>query len=424
MIEQTQIPNDFEAEQAILGTVIYDNDSFISIRSIIQNPEYFYYSAHQHIYRAMIELSEENVKIDEFSLGDKLKGHNQLKNVGGYVYFSTLVEASVDVCYSEKWAKIIAEKAYLRKLLTISANATNKVKNFNGSANEIVDALIHDLIDLRRALTTNAKAVSVFDCMPTITRNIELVQSGKMESGLRSGYRDYDLMMGGGAQREDLIFIGARPSIGKTSLGVCLSYAMIFNAKKGLIMSIESSKESIIRDRLLPAAISANSHDVRAGKLTQEQWDRLHSFCNDEILKNLKICDSSAVTIEDVYSLVSIEKKTAGIDFVLIDFIQLMTPTHYTGNRNNDLGEIARGLKRICKDFNIPVIVLSQLNEKEKLRDSGELEQVADVIIILQKDEALPNIINCDFRKNRNGRRGKIPLEFIPEFTKFLPVNQ
>lgn len=423
-IETATIPYDHEAEQAILGTVILYNESTKFVISTIKSPTVFYTPAHQHIFRVFIELASKNDPIDVVTIGSELKSLCQLDDVGGYGYLSVLEECAIDPDHLKKWCEIVNEKAFLRQFLSITMDSSRKSRYPEAKAKDLIDETIEKLMNVRKSLAANAKAVSVFDCMPDIINNIELVSSGKMEIGLVSGYNDYDRHLGGGAQKGDLIFIGAEPSVGKTSLAVCLSYSMIFKSKKGLIASIESSKESIIRDRLLPAAIGVNSHKVRSGNLDQAQWDFLTELSQDKFLKNLKIYDNSTVTIHDLYSLVDLESKTNGIDFLMIDFFQLITPSPNTGNRNQDFGEIAKGLKRINKDFNIPIIALSQLTNGSKLRDSGELEQVADVIIFLERDEEQDNIINCIFKKNRNGIKGKVPLEFIPEQTKFLPVDQ
>ena len=416
-------PSDFEAEQAILGAIIYDNKHFAVVSSIVKSPDYFHFKEHQYIFRAAIDLHQNNIAIDEVLLGGELKKSNQLEAVGDYGYLgnlSELVPAASNVAY---YAKLVAEKYHLRKVIAITALISEKSKIRGSKSSIVIDEAIEELLELRSSLSNSARAVSVFDCMPEIISNIELTRDKKIEPGLITGYSEFDRMLGGGAQKGDLIFIGAEPSVGKTSLGVCLSYAMVFSSLKGIIFSIESSRESIIRDRLLPAAMEINSHKLRYGNFSKEKWDLLYQQASNEFLKDLKICDDSSININDIYSIISMEQKTNGVDFVLIDYTQLISPVRNSGNRNNDLGDTAKGLKRINKDFNIPVIALSQLNEKGKLRDSGELNQIADVEIILTKNEDMEGIINCDFRKNRNGIKGIIPLKFIPEFTKFLPAK-
>ena len=417
-IEKATIPNDYEAEQAVLGAIIIDNSLVQIVLSIIKNPSYFYTPAHQHIFRSMIELSDKNDPIGSISLGDELKSLNQLEEVGGYAYLSSLEDCGVDSHHVSKWCKIVAEHSFLRSLISLTSDTARKARDPESTAKDLIDETMDKLSELRGNLAVNAKAVSVHAALPEIIDKIEQVGAGKMEIGIMSGYEKFDRFLGGGAQKGDLIFIGAEPSLGKTSLAVCLSYSFILKSRKGLIISLESSRESIIRDRLLPAALSINSHALRAGKITQDKQEDLHKLAQQSFLKNLLICDESTMNINDIYSLIAMEKD---IDFVMIDFTQLIAPVTNTGNRNNDLGVTARGLKKINKDFNIPVVALSQMTG-DKLRDSGELEHVADVKIILTRSDE-ENIINCGFKKNRNGIIGDCPMQFIPEFTKFKSVE-
>ncbi len=415
-----QTPNDFEAEQAVLGAIMFDNSSMKIVQSIVKKPVYFYVPEHQYIFRSMIELENKNEPIEVIGIGDELKSLNQFEEVGGYSYITSLEDCAVDAEYVSKWCKIIAEHAHLRQFITATSDSSKKARDPESKAKDLIDETIEKLTELRGNLTSNAKAVSVFDAIPEVINNIKMVSLGKMEIGIISGLNDFDRMLGGGAQKGDLIFIGAEPSVGKTSLAMCLSYLLVLRSKKGLIISLESSRESLIRDRLIPSAISINSHLLRSGKMDQTQWDNIHDLAKQESLKNLKICDESTMNINDIYSLFAMEHKTNGVDFGMIDFTQLITPAVNTGNRNNDLGVTARGMLKICKDFNIPLVALSQLTG-EKLRDSGELEQVADVKIILKpKDDG---IINAQFQKNRNGKKGDCLLQFIPEYTKFKSVE-
>lgn len=422
-IEKATIPHDLEAEQAILGTVMIYNESFTVINSIIKDACYFYTPAHQHMFRAISELSGNGHEINSITLGDELKSLNQLEEVGGYPYLSIIEDCHLDPSHVARVCKIMAEKYFLRLVISLTSDISRRSRDPEFKSKDLIDEAIEKLTDIRKMLSMNAKAVSVYDSLPEIINNIEMVKDGKMEVGMISGYNDFDRMLGGGAQLGDLIFIGAQPSVGKTSLAVCLSYALVYKSRKGLIFSMESSRNSIIRDRLLPAAMSVNSHSLRAGNIEQKDWEFLHDLKSNSFMKNLKICDESTMNINDIYSLASMEHKTNGLDFIMIDYVQLISATNDKENRNTNLGTIARGLKRINKDFNIPIVCLSQLNENDKLRDSGELKQVADVEIILSKTEEEANIIDCNFRKNRNGIVGHIQLEFIPEYTRFQPVR-
>jgi replicative DNA helicase len=415
-----KIPNDFEAEQAVLGSMIYDNNTHSLIRSIMKSPSYFYERSHQYIFRAMLELIDSNQPVDELLLGDQLKSLNELEDIGGYSYLASLVDCVPNLENVASYCKIIAEHYYLRQFISITNDISKKARIPGSKTNDLIDEAIENLSKLRGKLASNAKAVSVFDAMPEVINKIESVSQGKIEIGFISGYDDFDRMLGGAIQKGDLIFIGAEASVGKTSLAVCLGYSLILRSKKGIIFSIESSTESIIRDRLLPASLSINSHLLRSGVMGQSQWDDIHELANQDFLKDLKICDESTMNINDIYSMIAMEQKTNGIDFAMIDYAQLITPVVNTGNRNNDLGAIARGMIKICKDFDIPLVALSQLTD-EKLRDSGELEHAADVVILLKPKE--DGIINAFFKKNRNGKKGDCLLQFIPEYTKFKSVE-
>jgi len=416
-----EMPKDHESEQAVLGSVISKNSELNLIRSIIKHPSYFYNSTHRAIFSAMIDLCDNGEPIEEISLFNKLRGNQHVSKSGGLSYITELYDCVSSSGNTSFYCRIIAE-CYLKRII-IEYTECIKKKAFDqkSKTKDIIDNALELFGKLRNTLSVNARAVRVFDEMPTVINEINLVADGKKEIGIISGYDDIDRMLGGGAQNGDLIFIGAEASTGKTSLAMCLGMSFANRAKKGLIISLESSRDSLIKTRIIPSSLSIDSRMIRSGKMTQDEWDKLIDFAQEKSLKNLKICDESTMNINDIYSLVSAEHETDGIDFLMVDFTQLITPVNYTGNRNNDLGTSGRGLKKITKDFNIPVFALSQITG-DKLRDSGELSHVSDVTIIMKKMNEV-GMINCQFHKNRNGIKGDCPMLFIPEFTQFKSVE-
>jgi len=413
------IPNDIEAEKTILGTILVENDLLPIAKSIIK-PNAFYLPEHQHIFTAMSELEN----IDAITLGDHLKNNDLLDIVGGYKELSRLDTFAGPSCNMGEWCRIVLEKYHLRLLIELSLSITKKTKTHDAKSNNIIDETIERLLEIKESLGVNSNISSVTENIKEIVSEVELVSKGKHDTGLFTGYTDIDDQHGGGIQKNDLIFLAAKPSTGKTSLSICLSIGLIQRNKRGIFFSIESSKKSIIRDRLLPIMLEIDSYKIRSGKLSQDEWDKIYSI-EKRILDKLKICDMSKITVDDIYSMVSMEHRQKGVDFIVIDYIQLIDIPKTSGSRNDDLGEIAKGLKRINKDFDIPVIALSQVNEQGRLRNSGELENAADVKILMEKTESYENtgLIELSYQKNRNGRIGNLPYVFIPEFTKFKQVT-
>ena len=431
----SEIPNDFEAEQAVLGSIIYDNEMIYRALDAVKKPTSFYTPAHQYIFRAMLELHDKKLPIDEISLGDQLKSLSQLEEIGGYSYLASLqdcVPSSMNVFH---YGKIVARHSQLRQLITLTTDTARKSRDPESEVSELLDDTIGKLMDLRADLDSDTIVRKVSDALPKIRERVELASQGKISYGLPTKYGEIDKMTGGGFQNTELAIIGARPSMGKTSLAMCLAYQACSMNKKALFISLESKEESLIRDRLLPSITNIQSNTFKTGKLDQDQWESFDNvIATDPAIDNFKITDKSGLNCSDIYSLAKIEYEQFGLSLLLVDFIQLVRPVRKHSRRDQELGEVAECLKDIAKDFNIPVVALSQLNrdvEKTKrkptyadLRDSGELEQIADVIILLHQDEDPDDerLMDLIFGKNRNGRRGTVNLNFIKEYTRFQNI--
>lgn len=424
------IPHDHESEQAVLGAIIYDNDSIYEALRAIKSPTYFYSSSHQYIFRAMLELLEKKKPIDDQLIGDELKKTNQLDEVGGYSYITSLYDcapSSMNVFY---YASIIAEHAFKRQLISLTIDTSKKSRDPEYNATELIDDTINKLMEIRQNLGNETLVKTVSECLPEIRDKMELAAAGKFIHGLITKFDEIDKITGGGLPKTELIIIGARPSVGKTSLAVCLGVQAAYMGKKCLFISLESGRETLIRDRLMSSITNINSYKLRSGKLSQEEWERFDGVPK-EITDNFKVTEKTGMNCNDIYSLAKIEYEKYGLALLIIDFVQLTKPSKKHSRRDQELGEVAEKFKDIAKDFNIPVVALSQLNrdvEKTKrkpnyadLRDSGELEQIADIIILLHQEENPEDekVIDLIFGKNRNGKKATVHIEFIKEFTRF-----
>ncbi len=427
-----EIPQDFESEQAVLGLIMYDNDTIYPALKNIKEPSYFYTPAHQYIFRAQIELLDKKLPIEEFSIADELKKLNQLDEVGGLSYLTSLIDcvpSSMNMIY---YSGLVAKNATLRRLITVTTDTAKKSRDPEIEPAMVIDETIEKLMDLRSNIGDETLVKSFASLMPEIREETERAGQGKVSYGISSGYDKIDMMTGGGFQKTELVIIGARPSVGKTSLAMCAGYQVAYSGKNAFIISLESKEKSLARDRLLPSISGIQSYTFRTGKLDQGQWDNFDNIlANDTAMERFKVCDKSGMNCNDIYSLAKIEYEQHGLELLIVDFIQMIKSSKKHSTRNQELGEIAERLKDIAKDFNIPVIALSQLNrevEKSKrkpnyadLRDSGELEQIADVIILLHQEENPDDerIYDLIFGKNRNGRKGTVNIKFIKEYTRF-----
>ena len=437
-IEKTTIPNDYEAEQAVLGSIIYDNETINDVISIL-TPTSFYTPSHQHIYRAMMELVDLKQPIDELLLGDQLKSLNQLEEVGGYAYLATLQDSVPGSGNTGYYAKIIQEHALLRQLISTTSDIARKSRDPESSITELLVEAEGKIAEIATR-TSDKNYKHIKDVIKTSFEHLEKISENKNEiTGLPSGFSDLDRMTSG-FQDSDLIILAARPSMGKTAMALNIAkYAATHSEKNGavVVFSLEMSKEQLAM-RLLTSEAKIDSTRVRSGNLEQGDWDKLSMATDILSAAPIYINDSSNLNpLELVTICKQLHKEHEnGVALVIVDYLQLMRSVRQNVPREQEIAEISRALKGLAKELSVPVIGLSQLNRALEnrsdkrplmadLRESGAIEQDADIIMFIYRDEVYnedtpdPGIAEIIISKHRNGPVGNIKLVFIGKHTVF-----
>lgn len=434
------IPHSYEAEQAVLGSIIYNNQVVTEISDIL-TPDSFHDDCHRHIFNAMLNLIKDNKPIDEVILGEELEKLGKLEDIGGYAYLAELVDCAPSSGNIIYYANIIQEDAVLRNLITTTSDISRRARDPQENVKDLINESISEITSL--SIEKN-KAERVKDILLRNFSKLEEISKTKnIITGVATGYSDLDLMTHG-LQPSDLIVLAARPSMGKTALALNIAtYAAIRNEVKGsvLIFSLEMSKEQL-GIRLLTSEAKIDNKKLHSGNLEQEDWDKLARATDVLATAPLIIDDRSNLSPLDVISTIKFhnQKEENGLNLVVVDYIGLMHGDKKE-SREQQISGITRALKGVAKELNIPIIALSQLNRQLEsrpnkrpqlfdLRESGSIEQDADVIIFIYRDEMYnedsekKGIAEIIIRKHRNGPIGTVELAFIGKHTKFVNLSQ
>lgn len=432
-------PQNIEAEQAVLGAILLDNQALYKALEII-GPDEFYRPAHRRIFEAMIELSEQNQVIDLVTLTDHLQHVGALEGIGGSAYLTDLAQAVATSASVTHHAKLIRETGINRTLIGVATEVVTRGYEGTERVDELLDYAERSIFGiaesrLKRALSSMNDVVK-----STVDHINKLYEQKERITGIPTGFADIDEMTAG-LQRSDLIIIAGRPSTGKTSLalGMALHAALHRpNPYKVAIFSLEMSKEQLCM-RLLSAAGDLDMHRIRNGQLSQENWTNLVRAAGALTESKIYIDDTSGSTALDLRAKVRRQKAETGLDLVLVDYLQLMSGRTDLDNRQQEISEISRSLKSLAKELNIPVVALSQLSRAVEsreskrpvladLRESGAIEQDADLVMMIYredmystepKDPTRGYETDISIAKHRNGPTGLVKLMFLPRCAKF-----
>jgi replicative DNA helicase len=433
---QTAPPHSLDAEESILSAILFDNEVLHDVIGILQ-PEDFYRSAHQKIFAATAELYARNEPVDLVTLVTLLREKRQLEEVGGAEYPAKLVNSVPLAVNVPHHARIVYEKACLRRLITASNKIARRCFEERGNAEELLDLAEKEIFEIsnqkiRPAFHPISKLITDnFDALEARQHNKELV------TGVPTGFSRLDIMTAG-LQRSDLVILAARPSMGKTALALNIARNAAVSAGRPVaVFSLEMAREQLSM-RLLSAEARVDSQRIRSGPLHLEDWDRLH--------RAAATLHDAPIFIDDAPDLSAIEiraktrrlAKDKGVGLVVIDYIQLMQSRASMERRDLEISDISRSLKGLAKELDIPILALSQLNRKleersdkrpqlSDLRESGALEQDADLVLFIYRDEVYNRDENNPQRgkaevivaKHRNGPTGMVPLTFLNAYTRF-----
>ncbi len=434
------MPYSPEAEQAVLGAMILDSNVFDKVVDYVKSADYFYIALHKMIFSEMQEMINFGAAIDFVTLLEKLKQNKAFDEATGKTYLMNLVDNCPSISNAEAYAKVIADKYNIRRLITASREIIDDATAGNEEPSTLIDSAEQKIFDIRQGNERsgleriNSVILQTFDRLDAL--NSEVDDSLKP---IPTGIGDLDRMITG-LNRSDLILLAARPGMGKTSFALNIARFAACTAKKTVaFFSLEMSKEQIA-SRLLSTEALISGTKLRTGKLSEEEWSRLIPASDVLSKAELYLDDTPGITITEMKSRL---RRLHNLDLVVIDYLQLMASGRRIENRVQEISEITRNLKILAKEMNVPVITLSQLSRASEqrtdhrpqlsdLRDSGSIEQDADIVLFLYREgyysdkdaeNAAPtadmNSGECIVAKNRHGETNAVKLHWQGEFMRF-----
>jgi replicative DNA helicase len=436
-VAERTLPHNLEAERSVLGAILLHNDAFNLAAEVIDSGDFFR-DAHRRIFDKMVKLVERGDAIDLVTLKEELGRSGDLDEVGGPAYIAALVDGVPRSTNVEHYAKIIKEKSTLRHLIFSANKIVSTAYEAEEDADVILDQAEHAIFAIADDKVREG-FVSLKQLAQSSLDTIEKLHSRKeLITGVPTGFTDLDEMMSG-LQPSDLIIVAARPSMGKTSL--VLNIAQHVGTKTDLtvgVFSLEMSKEQLFL-RMLTAEARIDAHRLRGGFLGERDWGKLSQALGTLSEAKVFIDDSPGVGVLEMRAKCRRLAAEHGLDLVIIDYIQLMQGRGRFENRTLEVASISRSLKGLAKELNVPIVVLSQLSRAPEsrsdhrpqlsdLRESGALEQDADVVIFIYREEQYADkdapvdaqgVAELIIGKQRNGPTGVVKLAFIREFTRF-----
>ncbi|MGZ3496878.1 MAG: replicative DNA helicase [Vulcanimicrobiaceae bacterium] len=432
-------PQNLEAEMALLGSVLVDREIMGIVGEIVQ-PEDFYAHVHETIYSTLQHLYDRGEPLDKITVAEELKRRDALERVGGLPYLTSLMDTVQTAASAAYYAKIVREKAVLRGLIHAGTQITQLGFENEEDVDGALDRSEQIVYDVgRRQL--HGEFVPVNRLLKPAFEHIDrLFHNRGGQTGLPSGFRDIDEMTTG-FQPGNFIILAARPGMGKTSFALNMAVAAAREESEPIaLFSLEMSNDELIQ-RLICAEAEISMHDMRRGNIKPHHWEKISDAMG--VLNELPIYldDTGGLSVSDIRSRCRRLKSAQGLSAVFVDYLQLLRPSVFTkngANRNEELSDICRTLKTTAKDLGVPIIALAQLNRGVEsrtdkrpmlsdLRDSGSLEQEADMVAFLfregyyNKEVAEPDLTEFIIAKHRNGPTGNVKLRFRSEFTLFVP---
>jgi replicative DNA helicase len=429
-------PQSIEAEESLLSAILLDNNTLLDVVEVLAVAD-FYRTAHQKIYAAIIELFDKGEPIDLVTLANSLKEKGQLDAVGGASYLARLVDAIPLAVNAQNYAKIIADKASLRRLIEKANAIAKRCYDDRGNVDDVIDFAEASIFEVSERKTSQ----SFYPISRLIIRNIETLEENQgnksLVTGVQMGFGQLDNLTSG-LQKSDLIILAARPSMGKTALALNIARnAAVDSDIPVAIFSLEMSKEQLSL-RMLCAEARLDSSRLRGGFFSMADWHRLTDAAGILSESPIYIDDSPSLSAMEIRAKARRLKMDKNIGLVIIDYLQLMKARTGAERRDLEISEISRSLKALAKELEIPVLAISQLNRMleqrndkrprlSDLRESGALEQDADVVAFIYRDEVYnqdennpqKGIAEIILAKQRNGPTGKVKLTFLDAYTRF-----
>ena len=429
-------PQNLEAEASVLGGILLENDAINRVLEML-TPDDFYRESHRKIFRAMMELSDRNEPVDIITLSEVLKARGDIEAVGGTAYLTSLndlVPTAANIAY---YARIVREKAILRHLITAATQIATRGFDEQENVDEFLDAAEKVIFDIAEK-KIQSSFVAVGDMIKDTLKTVEkLYERKELVTGVPTGFKDLDKLTAG-LQPSELIVVAGRPSMGKTALSLNIASHAALSAGIGVaVFSLEMAREQLVL-RMLCSEARVDNSKVRAGYLGERDFPKLANAAGRLHEAFIFIDDTPAISVLELRAkarrLIKDREKKVGL--IVVDYLQLMRGMGGASNREQEISEISRSLKALAKELRVPVIGISQLNRRVEdrgdkrpmmadLRESGAIEQDADVIAFIYRDEVYnpksqdKGIAEVIIAKQRNGPIGTVRLAFLNEFTRF-----
>jgi len=428
------MPHSIEAEQSVIGSMLIDKTSIAEAMEVLKTED-FYKDAHKLIFNSILELYQKDIAVDIITLTENLKAKDRLDSAGGITYISELGGSVVSTANIQSYIKIVKDKSILRRLIKSSTKIIEESYNNQGDVLKAIDLAEKEIFNI-----SNNRTTSEFEPMNAVLERgfleIERLFNNKGETtGVPSGFRELDAKTSG-FQKGDMVLVAARPSMGKTTFALNIAEnAALRSGKSIAIFSLEMSKEQLAY-KLLCSQAHVDMLRLRTGNLDDKDWESIAKASGPLAAAKIFIDDTAGITVMEMRSKCRRLKIEHGIDMILIDYLQLMSGGKGNESRQQEVSEISRSIKALAKEMQCPVIALSQLSRAPEqrtdhrpmlsdLRESGSIEQDADLVMFLYRDEYYDketeekNVGECIIAKQRNGPTGTVKLAWLGQFSKF-----
>lgn len=428
------MPHNIEAEQSVIGSMLVDKTSIAEAMEVLKTED-FYKDAHKVIFNAILDLNQKDVAVDIITLTENLKSNDKLDAAGGITYISELSGSVVSTANIQSYIKIVKDKSVLRKLIRSSTKVIEESYNSQDDVLGVIDLAEKQIFDI-----SNNTNTSDFEPMSTVLERgfieIERLFNNKGQTtGVPSGFRELDAKTSG-FQKGDMVLIAARPSMGKTTFALNIAEnAALREGKSVAIFSLEMSKEQLAY-KLLCSEAHVDMLKLRTGNLDDKDWENIAKASGPLGGAKIYIDDTAGISVMEMRSKCRRLKIEHGIDIIMVDYLQLMSGSKGSESRQQEVSEISRSIKALAKEMQCPVVALSQLSRAPEartdhrpmlsdLRESGSIEQDADVVMFLYRDEYYnketeeKNVGECIIAKQRNGPTGTVKLAWLGQFSKF-----
>ena len=428
-------PQNLEAESSVLGGILLENDAINIVLELLR-PDDFYRESHRKVFRAIIELTDRSEPVDLITLSEYLKNRGDLDAVGGSAYLASLADFVPTAANIAYYARIVREKSILRNLIRTATEIATRGYEEQGNVEEFLDTAEKVIFDISEQ-KIKASFVAVGDMIKDTLKTVEkLYERKEMVTGVATGYEDLDKLTAG-LQPSDLIIVAGRPSMGKTAFSLNIAANAAFAGVGVAVFSLEMAKEQLVL-RMLCSEARVNNSKVRSGYLAERDFPKLANAAGRLHEALIYIDDTPAISVLELRAkarrLVRDRSKKVGL--IVIDYLQLMRGMGGASNREQEISEISRSLKALAKELAVPVIAISQLNRRVEdrgdrrpmmsdLRESGAIEQDADVIMFIYRDEVYNQNSEAKGKaeiivaKQRNGPIDTVELTFLNEFMRF-----